>query len=304
MPRKGQLTGIYVACENCGKIVYKTQTAYKRQKNHYCSNKCQLDKKHKDRFEIRKCEICGKEFEVSKINPKRFCSIKCQSVWQKGNTGTKNKKFQGDTILCGWCGKKIAVGKYKLEKGGNHFCSNECRRGWYSNVFSQSDEWRETSRKRATKQLQEKEVITETKPQIMINKLLDSMGIKYINEKDFTYYSIDNYLPDYNLAIEVMGDFWHCNPLSYPNGTKHEIQKNRIPKDRDKRSFLREYYNVETLYLWETDIYNDLEMCKKLIHLFIKNKGKLQNYNSFNYCINENGLSINENIIYPYYEVA
>lgn len=39
------------------------------------------------------------------------------------------------------------------------------------------------------------------------------MNIKYINEKTFKYYSVDNYLVDYNLIIEIMGDYFHANPI-------------------------------------------------------------------------------------------
>lgn len=60
-------------------------------------------------------------------------------------------------------------------------------------------------------------------------------------------------------------------------------------------------YNIEILYLWEDDLYKNEELCKKLIQLYIRNKGILLNYNSFNYHLNEdNTMSINSEIIIPY----
>ena len=38
----------------------------------------------------------------------------------------------------------------------------------------------------------------------------------------------------------------------------------------------------------EKDINENFELCKKLIELYIKNNGKLENYHSFNYELNDN----------------
>ena len=82
MPPKGKLNGEYVACEWCGKLVYKTQSQLNKHKHHYCSNKCQSEKKHADTYENRRCEICGKLMHVSKKSTQRFCSTECQKEWQ------------------------------------------------------------------------------------------------------------------------------------------------------------------------------------------------------------------------------
>ncbi len=76
--------------------------------------------------------------------------------------------------------------------------------------------------------------------------------------------------------------------------------KNRIPKDKAKHTYIKNHYNVEILYLWEDDIYNRLYLCKRLIKQYIKSKGILPNYHSFNYHIKHNKLELNENIILPY----
>ena len=141
-----------------------------------------------------------------------------------------------------------------------------------------------------------------TTPQRILNNLLDDMGIKYTNEKNFKYYSVDDYLNDYHLVIEVMGDFWHASPLKYTKDTLREIQINRIPKDKAKRTYIKNKHNINILYLWESDLHKSLEVCRELIEQYIKNNGILDNYNSFNYSIINNKLMMNDEIIYPFYE--
>lgn len=132
-----------------------------------------------------------------------------------------------------------------------------------------------------------KNSIDTSKPQQMINNLLDEMSIKYIGEYDCKYYLIDQYLTEYNLMIEVQGDFWHCSPLLSNKSNTSGIKNNKL-KDKRKHSYIKNNYNIEVLYLWETDVNENIELCKKLIELYIKNNGKLENYHSFNYILNEN----------------
>ena len=129
------------------------------------------------------------------------------------------------------------------------------------------------------------------------------MHVDYINEKEFVYYSADNYLVNYNLVIEIMGDYWHCNPNIFTSPI-NETQKNRIIKDKAKRTFLRNQCGIETLYLWESDIYENLPICSLLIDKYIASNGNLLNYNSFNYHISDDQLIVNESLIYPYFELT
>ena len=170
VPAKGQLSGHWVNCEYCGKLVYKTKTNYNRRKHHYCSNECQLKKQHELSHEDRTCEICGKIFHVSKKSTQRFCSVECQHIWQTQQTGIKNVKFTRVKVKCDYCGEEYYIKKYK-ESNENKFCSTKCRQAWYSEVFSQDESWKEESRRRAVKILENKEMDTNTKPQQIINNL-------------------------------------------------------------------------------------------------------------------------------------
>lgn len=140
---------------------------------------------------------------------------------------------------------------------------------------------------------------TNSMPQIKINNILDENNIVYCNEYVFDFYSVDNYLVDNKLIIEVQGDYWHCNPLTNKNINPNQAEA--IRRDKAKQTFIRNKYGINILYLWETDIKKHPEMCKQLISEYIKQKGVLLNYHSFNYCLNQdNVLQINKELIIPY----
>lgn len=298
--KRGERSGYYVKCEVCGKEVYKTKTQYNKAKHHFCGNECSSIYHHNNSVENRFCEICGSKFSVSKKSTQRFCSRKCQGKWQSTQIGELNPRTNRIDCNCESCNKPIEIIPGNYNRFKHHFCSNQCRQNWYSNVFSQDENWREESRIRATKILSNKCIDTNTKPQKIINELLDDMNIKYINEYNFIYYAMDNYLPDYNLAIEVMGDYWHCNPNKYTENNISDMQKKRIKQDKAKNTYIHKYYGINILYLWESDIYNSIELCTKLIQEYINNNGVLQNYHSFNYSVNNNKIILNNNVIKPY----
>lgn len=293
----GKKSGFYINCENCNKEVYKTKSQYEKAKHHFCSNRCQKEYQHKQAFENRKCEICGCSFSISKKSSQRFCSVLCQNKWQTTLTGTNSNRFNSEIRYCEHCNKPIFVKQSKLHNGQHYFCSVSCRQIWFSEVWSQSPDWKELSRKRATKLLSKNCFKTNTAPQIVLNNLLDDMNIQYINEYQCTYYSIDNYLPEYQVMIEVMGDFWHAHPLKYNESNYREIQLKRIPKDKSKHTYIKNQYGIEILYLWESDLNNHIDLCRALIELYISDPTSMETYHSFNYHIENSQLTLNQNII-------
>lgn len=142
---------------------------------------------------------------------------------------------------------------------------------------------------------------TLTKPHIKVNDLLSNMLIEYDNEYSCKYYSLDIYLSQYNLGIEIMGDYWHGNPNKYKKEELNSYQLKDIKQDKSKHTYIHKYNNFEILYLWEDDINKNEELCKLLILEYIKNNGILKNYNSFNYYVNNNKIKLKDKIIYPYF---
>jgi hypothetical protein len=75
--------------------------------------------------------------------------------------------------------------------------------------------------------------------QRMLYDFLDELNIKYIPEYVIGYYSFDCFLPDYNILIEVNGDYWHNLPRTVRN-------------DKSKSTYISEYFKQYQLkYLWE-----------------------------------------------------
>lgn len=302
VPKKGEKTGYTISCDYCGKLFYVTKTRYNRSNHHFCSGACQHRFLHDEVYVDRACEICGTVMHLRKVSSQRFCSIKCQSEWQKSRTGKDNPKFTSLLVHCDWCNKDFYTRPCKLKNQDHHFCSTTCRQDWYAHIWSQRDEWRDISRQRAVDILQSNLSRKTTRPQQIINQCLTRNGIEYINEYDCKYYAIDNYLSCSGLMIEVMGDFWHSNPTTYALNELNSIQSKRIGKDKAKHTYIKNVYNVEILYLWEYDILNRLDLCELLIQKYIESEGRLSNYHSYNYDIHNGQLMLHKEILIPYFD--
>lgn len=74
---------------------------------------------------------------------------------------------------------------------------------------------------------------------------------KIANQK----YFYDFYLPKYNLIIEVDGDFFHSNPIKYPNGPVYKTQIKNYETDQIKNK-LAKLNGFKLLRFWESDINN------------------------------------------------
>lgn len=95
--------------------------------------------------------------------------------------------------------------------------------------------------------------------------MLDIMDIEY---KRFFYAKsikafYDFYLPDYNILIEVDGDFWHCNPNKFLD-PKYESQKNNLKRDKEKNQWALEN-RYKLLRFWEDDINNNIKEVKRIL---------------------------------------
>jgi hypothetical protein len=143
---------------------------------------------------------------------------------------------------------------------------------------------------------------TDSNIQIITNSILNDLSVEFVNEFNAKYVSIDNYLPKYNLMIEVMGQYWHTDPRKYLE-INYQRQVDRIKHDKIKNSYIKSQYDIDILYLWEEDILANPTMIKQLIQEYINKQGQLENYHSFNYSF-DNFLSINENLIVPYMEYS
>ena len=210
-------------------------------------------------------------------------------------------------INCSQCGKVMKKRPSQIKNKLNIFCSRKCMGNWrsenctgennsnYGNGDAWTDEMRRNKAESSIKSLLKLDnQQTVTKPQKIINELLNKLKIANIKEYNCKYYLLDNYLQDYNLGIEVHGNFFHCNPTM---NVKNSREVRIVGKDKSKHTYLKRYMGFETLYLWEYDIINNLELCEKLVLEYIEYNGRLMDYHSFNYELLDNKLNLKEELI-------
>lgn len=187
-------TGHDVQCDNCGKTFYQRQYLIDNHEHRFCSTNCEFEYKHKQCYEDRECEICGKAFYVSKKSNQRFCSTDCQKKWQTMQVGELNRNYKREKLECEYCHKEIFVQQYKIKSGQHNFCSNDCRQHWYAETWCQQEEWKMKSRENILKTLTSGKMSkVYSKPQLVIDDLLNQMKISFIREYPINRYSIDNY---------------------------------------------------------------------------------------------------------------
>ena len=295
-----QTTSIQTKCDNCSKPITIQPSKLEKNKYVFCCHKCSSDFSSKQGSETRNCIRCNEEFDCVKSSKKKLCSVSCAHLYFstefKGENSSLYKQFP---INCDWCGEEYNVQPSQFNKSTNHFCSKDCRSEWFKNVYSQTDEVRERTRKRTLQLLADGKMShTNTGIQLKVNSLLTNMNIKFTNEETFEYYSVDNYLPDFNGIIEVMGTFWHCDSRKYST-INYVNQYKAIIRDKAKHTYFKNR-NINVLYLWEHDINNNIELCKVLINQYIL--GCLDSYHSSNYCFKNNDIILNDDIIIPFME--
>ena len=110
---------------------------------------------------------------------------------------------------------------------------------------------------------------TRSKPHLKMCEILESLNILYIEEKIIKYFSFDFYLPDYNLYLEVDGDYFHSNPRSYPDGPKTKTQKVNYTRDIAKNNFCRKK-NLKLMRFWEYDILKGTEAISEKLLCILK----------------------------------
>ncbi|WP_220684597.1 hypothetical protein [Paenibacillus lautus] len=294
-------------CDSCGKRGEKTYYQFNKHKYHFCNNECssKFDRSYTPVTSCI-CKQCNENYDVALSQHKRygskFCSMKCRNKWESINIRGKNHhRYNKLQRNCNYCDTTIEVSRYKISEEARHFCNTHCRQRWYAEVWSQQPHWKKECAKRAIEMLNKGLFKhTNTSCQNAVNSILSKLSIDFINEYDCKYYSIDNYLPEHNLMIEVMGSFWHCDPRVYKEA-KYEIQSKRIIKDLSKNKYIKKYYGINILYLWEKDIVEDPLLCQKLIELYIKDKGILDDFHSFNYELYNNEVKVRESLLNPYF---
>ena len=258
-------------CSNCGKEFSRNRD--KHQEHNFCCTKCcfEFQARERRRLQDKICEFCGKPFRP-KHQRQRFCGMLCQNKWQSVVfAGEGNPRYRNDISIeermsvCPICGKKFLAKNATLTTK-QIYCGMKCKRKGFRDSKIQKD------------------MVME------IKKFFPEAEEEHVKYP----FSFDCFVAP-NFVIEMMGDYWHCNPTVYTKDDWDSLQKRAFTKDSRKRKFLREN-NYRFLYIWEKDWRENREKCLFLIKKLFE--GTLETFDSFNYIENENGeFILSSNII-------
>lgn len=119
---------------------------------------------------------------------------------------------------------------------------------------------------------------TDTIPHQKVCLFLSENNIRYQKEKQMEYFSFDIFLIDYNIYIEVDGDYWHANPQFYSEKELTKSQKINIYRDSKKNEFAT-HRGLKLMRFWENDIMNHFDSVKQAILSEISKKANQGNIN-------------------------
>lgn len=250
-----------------------------------------------DKSEWHECKLC--RIKIEELRKKYGGSyIYSNTVFRKhleiDHNTTAEEYFNNIIpICCDKCNKYCILNK---KRAANFFYHSACGRNpgqqqWASDAKitrlgpgnpmygkkpwnlgkSYSQESRDKMRKSALKRIEQGNFkFTNTKPHIEFCKILDILHIKHSKEYIYGNYAFDVHLSEYNILIEVDGDYYHCNPVKYINGPINNVQRRTIIKDSRKSLFCKEN-NITLLRFWESDILHKKEeiicILKELLQL-------------------------------------
>lgn len=169
------------------------------------------------------CQQCGKTFDVPYSHRlAKFCSQRCAGDHKATITGIHHPLFTRQVRTCQWCGKEVWVKTAKLSEF--RFCSRACVGSWVKSHFHKP-----------------------SSIEIVVAEALDKLQLNYQSEFRIGKYSCDFVLPDFRIAIECDGTYWHS------------LNK-RKKLDKVKDNYLRTC-GWQVIRLKESDIINDLSRC-------------------------------------------
>lgn len=271
---------INIICDFCNKE-FKLKGKSYIKKHNFCSRECyhkfQSEFYRGDNHRLTKeknrysCAYCGKSIYMleSQVKNKKniFCSKQCRFNYDKihfAGEGNPNYRNGNIKIKCLNC-NEIFV-RPASQEGRAKYCSKACKDQHWSNVLSKTPENQERLKKQGANSLI-KGKNKFTKPEMIILAFLESNSIYFIPQHPmYDRFVVDFYLPDYNIVIEVLGDYWHGNPIKIKYNKLTEKQIKNKEKDIFKENFLREKGHTVHM-IWENDIYKNFRYVESILKL-------------------------------------
>lgn len=257
--------GAYLRCEHCKEEFWATPSAIKAGRA-YCSRKCKGLAKTERHAVWLTCAHCQKRYTTKNYQEQQYCSRRCMGL----------AKITQVEVVCQWCKKAFSV---QASQADAMYCSQSCAGKAQAQARIDAGYWpakvkvichqchkeyevhpyRVKEAKYCTNHCQGLALarrmgsVSPTTIEMATYAALDELGIDYLPQHQLGRFMVDAFLPTLNTAIEVQGDYFHCNPASYPDGPKSDMQRKAIAKDRERLACLSEQ-GYRIVQLWERDI--------------------------------------------------
>lgn len=95
--------------------------------------------------------------------------------------------------------------------------------------------------------------------------MLDDFNIVYEEEFEYGIFVYDFILKEYNILVEINGDYFHCNPKTRHKIPKSKTQIKNVEKDKRKKSFVLKEKEYKLKCFWEFDLINNIKKIEKWV---------------------------------------
>lgn len=116
-----------------------------------------------------------------------------------------------------------------------------------------------------------------TKPELMLADMLRLMNVKFIDQFPLPRMYCDFFLPDYNMIVEVDGDYWHANPsLFAPTdliGKKKTMAQEIWARDAERTNKIQSL-GYKVMRIWSSDLKKTT--AQQLVEDIVRHCEKLQ----------------------------
>jgi G:T-mismatch repair DNA endonuclease (very short patch repair protein) len=225
---------------------------------------------------IYKCKVCHRDYEtyVKNDNPRRstcgsiYCTQAKVPLPKDHDVDVDNWTEPTKKFRCKICGKEFEVllGRSGRIKGWKH------KRGkGKKKLLTCSEDCFNVLRSMLLMECGSKSC--DTKPELEVEKRLKEHKVRYRKQywqrtdKRIVFY--DFILWDYNLLLEVDGDYWHANPKIY--SILNEAQSKNVKNDKFKERLAKDR-GFLIFRIWESEIPEKFEKLLELLKTLKKER--------------------------------